>query len=795
MKRAAMRFKDKTHANRRAERAEQLYKKEALERQDDQAKATALFANYNQTISALKASLLRAQQARPSGEQSYGMQAAKAELGAAIAQQKETTAQLQASANQRLQEMQSRIEGDKAQISKDAEQYYQRSLEEAKKKIEDDTLHKSKGKISQLQAQYQSEIATLRQQLQEKEAMINWYRGQMQQQTTLRASAQGTQVNAGIHAGIPLPTQEHSIQPQALAYKRARHNSDRYVFTIDIRNHQANINSNASLPTPEKRRERENSMRSIVSPATPMRKAQTAARKQAQPSRHPVTPTRQTTTPRQHQPSNTQESPFQQFHQSQFQLSPLPPHLRGSANGERERLFANFLQQYNIQRANRGQAPCSSAEGTSAFRQWLTLRANQQSPARLNGDAAHCSMPLHNEISGQGLGQMSGMNRGLDSSVCQQTMTPFNKSSFSANQATAVTHAQQFHQASLQQRQQQPRPNNNIFSQSSAGSSEGLNNMWPVSTNGFNVTPSATSSCESTNVQATLQQGNIGGLDAHLAAQMSSQLQSTGIYPSPEDSEGRTEGSQCGGHTQAWDSPASRPGNESFGMSNDRLPFGRIDSHTFGDNFSFNSFPTLGSTPPLPTAPGQINQQYSDEWESAQNRGNFPSKTTQNHLVDPASQASSNSQSAPFQQRFVSETPTVASFSSSQAAPTNPSTSRKCPAPPLSTRSTPIPSGRSTPTPAGSLLTVCLHCHENWWNDTCDAGEPCQNCIGAHKLCERPGCHVERENGMCNVLRCPRIHKRDIRYRNMVLKPKTLKRHGKKDERQSSPVEMMRQRV
>jgi hypothetical protein len=43
--------------------------------------------------------------------------------------------------------------------------------------------------------------------------------------------------------------------------------------------------------------------------------------------------------------------------------------------------------------------------------------------------------------------------------------------------------------------------------------------------------------------------------------------------------------------------------------------------------------------------------------------------------------------------------------------------------------------------PSANTLPVCVHCHQEWWNDTCDAGEPCQNCTLSGTSCERPKCH------------------------------------------------------
>lgn len=117
--------------------------------------------------------------------------------------------------------------------------------------------------------------------------------------------------------------------------------------------------------------------------------------------------------------------------------------------------------------------------------------------------------------------------------------------------------------------------------------------------------------------------------------------------------------------------------------------------------------------------------------------------------------------------------------------PARPTVSRKRPmaAPPPSTRS-------STPAPRGQDFPVCVHCHDKWWNGTCDAGEPCQNCVHSGKSCERPKCHLD--SGGCTSNRCSRVHEGDTRFRYVVSRPKTLKREGKKGDAAVSPVEVSR---
>lgn len=85
---------------------------------------------------------------------------------------------------------------------------------------------------------------------------------------------------------------------------------------------------------------------------------------------------------------------------------------------------------------------------------------------------------------------------------------------------------------------------------------------------------------------------------------------------------------------------------------------------------------------------------------------------------------------------------------------------------------------------------VCVRCHEKWWNETCDADEPCQNCVHSGKACERPKCHLHP--GTCTSNRCSRVHEGDTRFRHVVARPKTLKREGGKSDAAVSPVELAR---
>jgi hypothetical protein len=369
VKRAARRLKDMMHANRRAERAEQAYKMEALERQDDQAKASILFVDYKQTIRTLEANLMQAQRARPDVEQFQAIQAANAELEAALAQQKESTAQLQARANQTIRELH------------DAEQCFERRLMPAKKQIQDDALRKAREVTSQLQEAHQMceiENESPKQQLRETSDMVKWYGSEMQQQTAQRVGSQGLHVSAGVHAGFSLRPQQSSVQPQETACKRRKLDSEGYVTIDKAVNHQANSDSDAGLPTPGRRRERANSIRSNLSTATPKRKAQHSAGRQAQPSQ-PATPTRLPTTLRRHQHPSMHVNPHQPEPPSHAQAQ--ASYAQAQSTFRCQKLFNSFYQQLNSNRLNAGLAPVTPQEAEPNFNTYMAKLTNQQASA------------------------------------------------------------------------------------------------------------------------------------------------------------------------------------------------------------------------------------------------------------------------------------------------------------------------------------------------------------------------------------------------------------------------------
>ncbi|KAF2262958.1 hypothetical protein CC78DRAFT_605064, partial [Lojkania enalia] len=70
------------------------------------------------------------------------------------------------------------------------------------------------------------------------------------------------------------------------------------------------------------------------------------------------------------------------------------------------------------------------------------------------------------------------------------------------------------------------------------------------------------------------------------------------------------------------------------------------------------------------------------------------------------------------------------------------------------------------PIPASSVpaarSVICVNCHANWWEHTCDQVEPCGNCVVEGKHCARPKCK-DFAMGACPLAKrsCKRAHEDD----------------------------------
>jgi hypothetical protein len=232
-----------------------------------------------------------------------------------------------------------------------------------------------------------------------------------------------------------------------------------------------------------------------------------------------------------------------------------------------------------------------------------------------------------------------------------------------------------------------------------------------------------------------------------------------------------------------YGNPAPAPQPQSF-----TTPTGNLDMYTLGyapatkiPPPTASSVPppsgSLGSTTTVPPAASQTADFFDianmDLSYDVNNPDSFSIKGIKEPSYPAASQATTTSR--------------VTRSRSRSAAPQQP----PAPAFPSSTTTTttqqPARQRSSTAVPTTPLVPVCLSCHTNWWNDSCDSGASCANCAILGTRCERIRC-VNWGTGTCNDAKCRRVHEGHAWPRD-VERPKTLRRKGKKSDSVQSPVE------
>lgn len=785
VKRAAVRYRDMMHANRRAERAEQAFNIEASERQDDQMRAASLFYSYKETINALEMGIAQAQRSGPHDEQIQALQTANAGLEATLVQFKTTMAQLQADTQQTVRELHVRFAAEKVEIKMEADRRYEKRLAEAKKQLGEHFSYQAQASVTQIQKAHQSsqkENQSLKLQLHEALNTVEWHKRQTQQLAGQRASN---------HAGFPLPPPRHPAQVTEPSNKRRRLDSIGYVSEVKGGISQTDVHSNAAIPTPDRLRRHGNSTGSTASAATLKRKAEASCKEQMQTSKQPTTPILSRS------PSHSQTSPYLQagfLRRPQPQNQSPQPHLQ--RNPQVQHLFSNFLQQMNLQRSSIGQAQLSAQEAVPQFNHWFAGKIQQES-ATLESDGFSLQPMLQNSgYSSDRSGHGGAMSAGL------QTSTSVNMLSPSVRQTKNASHMQSPHRLSRQQYQQKQQPQQQrgdfqISFPSLTMSNQGQSDAMPSLDDDHDNQPLIMPTNEAIHDQGPSIQGTAA---AHmdLAAQLSLELMS----PSSKDSTRVQDVAGFGDQAQDynWGLLLPQLNHSSPNIEEGQIPSNQSNGHLSGVGFNFNdSMMTSAST--QPPIPAQMIQQSLLGWHNQHSQNNNAQHEPQHESIDPAllfiGEAQPATSSMPNQQnslvdqytslqRLQNEAPGPSDLNPTQIVPNHPPKPRKRPTPPPSTRSTPAPSLGSTPAPAGPPLPVCLNCHENWWNDSCNVGEPCQNCIGSHQACERPKC-LNFAIGSCSNARCPRVHEGDTRYRNVVFKPKTLKRIGKKGDQKPSP--------
>ena len=283
-------------------------------------------------------------------------------------------------------------------------------------------------------------------------------------------------------------------------------------------------------------------------------------------------------------------------------------------------------------------------------------------------------------------------------------------------------------------------------------------------------------------------------------------LQEKSPHPSLEYLQGTQHMGETNDQAQVydWTDPAPQFEGEAYSVGNGQPHFGNLNFKDFEYDSSFTeglSAATSNIVPPTGLLLAEEGLGDGPVYQEAHSA--VPQQAPQQHTVDPILDPSSGEAQVPISnsmnkdtmanrhvppQHLPSEVPAMPNQSSSQTASNHPPTSRKRPAPPSSTR----PPARSTfaPFAARRLSQLSRELVER----VLRRREPCQNCVSSNKTCQRPRC-LNFAQGTCASARCPRVHAGETQYRNVIVKPKTLKRIGKRDQRKPSPVELARQQV
>lgn len=541
----------------------------------------------------------------------------------------------------------------------------------------------------------------------------------------------------------------------------------------------ANTISDAGVPTPE------HQQRLYMSPTPADRKTPGGSRQSAQ---HPTTPTRL------NQHSATNGSPLQSFQNDQ---APERAILAQTQRAGCQQLFSEYVQRLNNTRIKAGQPQLTVVEAWPAFNKWMANMAPQQqqrmallmhgSPQFNTQSNTTMSQNL-NRIDGQ-----SALQSPFTSTASPFGQQPIQSASTQSPLSNRVDRSGLSQQAHLQQQYQQSPQRmiqNNL--QSPAMPSHTFNSLY-TSTAGDSTNPVMMPPSNAFQTQAAPQEVNTGADETDLAAQLSAHLDSRHPYPYPENSQGAQAqfGANLLGEIPGWASPTPNP-EPGLGESYKQADFDGSMLQTLGDSFLLNGFSAAAND--LDALPSDLQdiEASANSWPQPQGADRLAQQMPQRSGLDPTlllSSAAQDPNSTPdptngqpsSHQRQPSEAQSNASTRPTQPrerAPSHPPTSRKHPA-----------SSRSTPAaPALPAFPACLHCHAQWWNDTCDAGSPCRNCAGAGTACERPQCHLPA--GTCSGATCSRVHEGDLRFGVVVPRPKTLRRVGRRSERQMSPVEM-----
>lgn len=553
------------------------------------------------------------------------------------------------------------------------------------------------------------------------------------------------------------------------------------------------MNSDSSLPTP---RQQQNSADTVT-----FSKRKKAPTEKKQLSQNPATPTRLSQGLKAN--SNTTQ-PVQQA-QAEAQKQAILMEAQRTSNLQR---FQDFMSRAHTSRRNAGQAQLNIAQLWQVFSQQLAQEWGQQPSPSISGQDSSQANASGNFAMIQTLPQ-GGRRFAVKSPfqtpskpLTQQASQSLSTQSPLSNMAIELRAANRM--PTLQPYQQSPYSYEQNYMQSPAMSNLSYNPMLTL-TAGYNANSPTTSLADVSFGQAKTQELLPRGNDLDLSTGFSVQFQDNDLYPSPpEDLQGTQNAIESSNVMEipGWASPALGHENEILEGAAETT-FGNIDFQMAGNEIADASFSALtnNSTPSFLAHSEAVSQpsyrqkdpnhpkQHGFQQTAVDSAGAAQPTNGSTNLVYH-SYALYDARSAP-PQRLQSEPASVttarSSYSSSDTAPARSTVARKRPV------AAPTPSTRSPTIAAGAQdFPVCLHCHERWWNETCDNGEPCQNCSSSGTSCERPECHQER--GTCTNARCSRVHEGDARFRYVVSRPKPLRRKGKMGDRVDSPVMVMRKR-
>jgi hypothetical protein len=806
-KRAAERYKNMLHATRHAERTEQALTREKEDTLDSKIKAMKCFNGLKKGTADLETDLALARKWENSHAQLQELQTVNTSLQIKLAQEKETATRVQDSQSNTLKNLQSKFEADKQQIKQQLKEEYEKRFSEKEKQWKEEFARQLAVAIQNRTKEHErtrQENEHLKKQLQRSQQALDWHKKQLQQQSAQRAGVQGLQTAAGIHAGFPEFTQQSPPQVRDHARKRRRLNSTGYGDMVTNQYVQANANSDAGIPTPEQQQDYANTATTPTKRKTPAR-ARQLLNNPTTPIQLPQGPITNTSPLPSVQRAQAQvinqaqaRAQAQTFTQAQVILQ------QSQRNGTYQR-FCEFALRANASRQKAGHSQLTIVPLWNLFNQQLTQERNRQLSIPVPGQGSPQANVQGDFAMMQNLPQ-GGASTALQSPFlptitpfARQTHQPVNTQSPFSNRANGLGVVEQMQMHKQYQQLQQFSPLNSIQSPAMSGSGHS-----PMLTLGaeYNASPPAITSKNSSYVQAIQQSGSD---EVDISAQLSAEFQDGNLHPSPEDSHEAQyiNGFSNPGEIPEWASPTPNYDDSFVGGAGETFSSDGNLQNTSGDVMYRSFSAATNNSTPFPYISQDSVASSSLEFQG-QGANNFSQHVSHQVGLDPTLLHSGAAQDSndnlnlanhiqlqhndqpESHRRQPSEAPSIISIRSSHPPPDNPllrpTTSRKRPgvAPPSSTR--------STPTPSGSGFPVCLHCHEKWWNETCDAGEPCQNCMALGTSCERPKCYLEP--GKCTNARCPRVHEGDSRFRYVVTRPKTLKRDGKRPERQKSPVEV-----